>query len=269
MPGGDVTGAPAIGIGLIGKLPAHGDFVRRGQPAAVLALIDRWLDRELGAAVSAGIPLDEAVTALDGAHGAFAHDGGIVLAALVASGDGVGRRFPLVATLTGAAAGPDAAKAWCAAAADALAAARDGGDDADAALSAVAAITPPAWAGDIPTTGWWRGGDATADGGAAADGAAADATPTRAAADRDADADAAPNAAPPTTAPATPVPAANEADGDATLPLADATPVAPAKRWWRLRRDDATTPAPATDAIPPAALPTGAAFRALLAEARA
>ena len=51
---------------LFGKLPAHGDFVRRGGPGAVLTRIDDWLDGELGGAVAAGMPLDEAVAALDG-----------------------------------------------------------------------------------------------------------------------------------------------------------------------------------------------------------
>ena len=292
MGGGTGAGDGGGGIvGIVGKLPAHGDFVRRGQPVAMLASIDRWLDKEFGAIVGTGTPLDHAVDALDGVRGVFGHGGAPVLTTLIASGDAVGRRFPLVATLTGTRAGHHAAEAWCAAAAAALAATRDNGGDADAALAAVATIAPPtATAGDTPATGWWRAGDDGTDGGAA-DGGAADGG---AASDRDADAPAAMNeaddtaalsqhASPPVAAneangapggpadfapSAMPNPAADEADGDATLPLAKAAPATPAKRWWRPRRADAAPPAaPAIAAPAAAALPTGAAFRALL-EAR-
>ena len=160
MPGGDVmVVGDAQVIGLFGKLPAHGDFVRRGGPAVVLEMIDRWLDQELGAIVATGMLLGDAVDALDGAHGAFAHNGGMVLAALIAGGDGVGRRFPVVATLTGTPARQDAAAAWCAAARDALAVVRDGGGNGDAALAAIAKIALPAAAPNA-VTGWWRGGRA-------------------------------------------------------------------------------------------------------------
>jgi type VI secretion system protein ImpM len=164
MPGGDVNGMPVLG--LVGKLPAHGDFVRRGGPAAVLAQVDAWLDQELGGAVAAGITLDEAVDALDGWRFATHGAGGPVIAVAVASGDGVGRVFPLVATLAGAAVACVEAESWCAAAADAIAAVRDAGQGADAALAALAAIEPPG--GDGPaTTGWWHPDDAAAAGEAA------------------------------------------------------------------------------------------------------
>ncbi len=165
MPGGDVTAAsaPTPVVGIVGKLPAHGDFVRRGGPGAVMTRIDDWLDGELGGAVAAGMPLDAAVAALDGWRFAFAATDGPVIAVVVASGDGVGRIFPLVATVTGAAAGREAAETWCAAAADALVAVRDAGQGADAALAAVAAIDPPGDAAAAPATGWWHpGADAPA-----------------------------------------------------------------------------------------------------------
>ena len=162
MPGGDVTAAaaPTPIIGIVGKLPAHGDFVRRGGPGAVLTRIDDWLDGELGGAVATEMPLDAAVAALDGWRFAFAGTDGPVIAVAVASGDGVGRLFPLVATVTGASAGREAAETWCAAAADALVMVRDAGQGADAALAAVAAIDPPAddEIGDAagPAGGWWH-----------------------------------------------------------------------------------------------------------------
>lgn len=158
MPGGDVTAAsaPTPIIGIVGKLPAHGDFVRRGGPGAVLTRIDDWLDGELGGAVAARMPLDAAVAALDGWRFAFAGTDGLAIAVVVASGDGVGRFFPLVATVTGASAGHEAADTWCAAAADALVAVRDAGQGADAALAAVAAIDPPGDKAAAPVAGWWH-----------------------------------------------------------------------------------------------------------------
>jgi type VI secretion system protein ImpM len=164
MPGGDVNGVPVLG--LVGKLPAHGDFVRRGGPAAVLAQVDAWLDHELGGAAAAGIMLDDAVEALDGWRFATHGAGGPVIAVAVASGDGVGRVFPLVATLAGVAVARGEAETWCAAAADAIAAVRDAGQGADAALAALAAIEPPGGAGPA-TSGWWHPGEDVAAGEAA------------------------------------------------------------------------------------------------------
>jgi type VI secretion system protein ImpM len=168
MPGDDVMAAPSpvagpvVGpvVGVIGKLPAHGDFVRRGGPATVLTRIDAWLDGELGGAIAAGMTLDAAVAALDGCRFAFLADGASVVAVVMASGDRVGRVFPLVASVTGAAMGLAAAETWCAAAADALIAIRDAGQGADIALAAVAAIDPPAGDDAMPAAGWWHPGDA-------------------------------------------------------------------------------------------------------------
>lgn len=39
--------------GLFGKLPAHGDFVRRGWPDETVDAVDRWLTKTVGAARSA------------------------------------------------------------------------------------------------------------------------------------------------------------------------------------------------------------------------
>lgn len=145
-----MASAPPL-VGIVGKLPAHGDFVRRGGPAEVLALVDRWLDAELGKVVGEGMALEEAVDALDGWRFRFVAPGATALASLIASGDRVGRRFPLVATITGS----DGAEDWCAAAATALAGVRNAGDNADAALAALAAIPVPD-EGNTDTPGWWR-----------------------------------------------------------------------------------------------------------------
>ena len=90
--------------GLFGKLPAHGDFVRRGLPEPFVEAWDSWVQEGLAAAREAlGEGFAEAWAAAPawrfrlppGACGAEAA-AGVVLA----SEDMVGRRFPLaVATL--------------------------------------------------------------------------------------------------------------------------------------------------------------------------
>jgi len=151
------VGAPT---GLVGKLPAHGDFVRRGGPAPVLAALDEWLDRELSLAPD----LAERRDALDGWRFAARVAGHDVLGAMVASVDAVGREFPLVAVLSpGAAVAFEQADAWCTGASEALAQARDGGLRADAVTVALAEIATPA-RGAEGTGGWWRTGDAAPTG---------------------------------------------------------------------------------------------------------
>lgn len=163
MPGDDVMAASAPVaapvVGVVGKLPAHGDFVRRGGPGTVLMRIDAWLDGELGGAIATGMTLDAAVAALDGCRVAFMAEDTPVVVVVMASGDRVGRVFPLVASVTGAAMGLAAAETWCAAAADALIAVRDAGQGADVAAAAVAAIDPPGGDDAMPAAGWWRPGE--------------------------------------------------------------------------------------------------------------
>ena len=96
MPGGPVTAAGRWA--LFGKLPAHGDFVRRGDPTLVRRL-DEWLTLEVGRlARGRGDALDGL---LSGLHvWSFVLPDGLA-GALSASHDRVGRVFPLVCCASG------------------------------------------------------------------------------------------------------------------------------------------------------------------------
>lgn len=142
-------------IGLAGKLPAHGDFVRRGGPAAVLAALDRWLDVELGRAPDLLARID-ALAEWRFAVRLEEHD---VLGVMMASGDAVGRRFPILATLAianGATVARPAAASWGDAVVLALAGSRDGAGRADEAIAALEAVARPATGGAETAAGWWR-----------------------------------------------------------------------------------------------------------------
>ena len=155
-PGPDAE-APAMPIGLYGKLPAHGDFVRRALPDSFVGAWDGWLQAGLTAAREAlGEAFEEAWAAAPtwrfhlpaGACGPDA-----VAGVLLPSADLVGRRFPLtLAALLPAGEAPPAA-GWYAAVEAAACAGRDGGAGADALLAALPALP---WPGeDAPAPGWW------------------------------------------------------------------------------------------------------------------
>lgn len=160
-------------VGLFGKLPAHGDFIRRGLPAAVATRLDGWLQAELGraadpqATITAIVPFRLASTAIAA--------GQLALGALVASRDRIGRAFPLVALrLSPHPSGalpepmPAAWDDWCGRAETILVAARNAAWTADATQAAletaaratVAALVPaPVFAvpADLePATLTWR-----------------------------------------------------------------------------------------------------------------
>ena len=138
--------------GLFGKLPAHGDFVRRGLPRSFVAPWDEWLSAGIEAARAT---LDEG---WDSAWEAapvwrFRLSPGLcgpdaVVGVMATSQDMVGRRFPLTlaAILPGAAVPPP--DDWFAALEAALLDARAGGMDADA----LAAMLPPPPADDPDAT---------------------------------------------------------------------------------------------------------------------
>lgn len=136
--------ADSVGTGLFGKLPAHGDFVRRALPRSFVEPWDAWLSQGMEAARAAlGEGWEAAWDAAPpwrfrlapGACGPHA-----AMGVLVTSTDLVGRRFPLtvVAVLPAAALPPPAP--WFAALEEAALAARAGGLDADALLARL----PPA-----------------------------------------------------------------------------------------------------------------------------
>lgn len=119
MPGRPLTGDPRMA--LFGKLPAHGDFIRRGEGALVRRL-DLWLTGEIERLAMAEDDLDARLSTLP--TWCFRLPGDVA-GALVASHDKVGRVFPLVACV-------DTTIRSAERAADALTQARDGGIAADA-----------------------------------------------------------------------------------------------------------------------------------------
>lgn len=135
-------------VGLFGKLPAHGDFVRRGLPPAFCDPLDAWLASGVVAAREAlGGRFDDAWDAAPawrfalppGACGTHAAAG-----VLLCSRDAVGRRFPLVVAALG-----DADAGWFA---RAEGVARMPMHDADALL---AALPIPEADGTPAPAGWW------------------------------------------------------------------------------------------------------------------
>jgi type VI secretion system protein ImpM len=158
MPGEPLTPPTvAAAIGLTGKLPAHGDFVRRGDGPAT-ARYDRWLsaalaeyataDRDALADRMSGMPPWRFV----------ATDNEVLAGAMIASHDKVGRIYPLIGLAILSDVSQLQAEHWSAQAEAILLAARDAGVTADmlaAALSAVPVSTDPDTA--PPHTSWWHG----------------------------------------------------------------------------------------------------------------
>lgn len=145
MSGGPVTVPHAWA--LFGKLPAHGDFVRRGDPALVQRL-DDWLTLEVERlARSRGDALDGLLSELP-IWGFVLPDG--LAGALSASHDRVGRVFPLVCCASGGrGVARDAALLLARAEADML--------DVNALAAGLSATgeRDDAVAGDPETPGWW------------------------------------------------------------------------------------------------------------------
>ncbi|HEX8446833.1 MAG TPA: type VI secretion system-associated protein TagF [Sphingomonas sp.] len=142
MPGDALT-APTSGM--FGKLPAHGDFIRRGD-AAVIARLDGWLSAEL-ARIAAADPhaLDDRLATLPCWRWIAALDLGVLSGAIGPSHDRVGRCYPLILFTT-----TPVSDAWFDAADAAIMA--DSGSAADALLAALPMDPPPAPA----PFGWWR-----------------------------------------------------------------------------------------------------------------
>lgn len=157
MPGSALIGP--LPAGVVGKLPAHGDFVRRGTDAALLGWFDRWLAEELGRADPEW--LEERLPLLPGWCFLLAGEARCILGVMMASGDRVGRVFPVVAFA--AAERPVTladARRWCEAAREMIATARDDGADAAAivvALSGLAVEAGEADASPASGTWWWIG----------------------------------------------------------------------------------------------------------------
>lgn len=146
--------------GVFGKMPAHGDFVRRGWDDVTIDALDAWC----GDAVRGLREHDHAENSGPGAQivRLWVPPGALGNAALhiaaAPSRDRVGRAFMLVAGVAGEAAWGHAQAAG-ERLTDALRPALAGDRDADATLAAVAATLDGARAiDDAPTTvRWWCG----------------------------------------------------------------------------------------------------------------
>lgn len=142
--------------GLFGKVPAHGDFVRRGLPTSFVGPWDSWLQEGMATARERlGARWAEA---WDGAPpwrfalpaGACGPDA--VAGVLLPSEDMVGRRFPITLAALLPPNEPMPAPAWFAALEAAALAGRAGHGDADALAAAIplpgaepAEVAPMAW----------------------------------------------------------------------------------------------------------------------------
>jgi type VI secretion system protein ImpM len=146
-----VSGSP----GLFGKLPAHGDFVRRGLARATVARIDSWLaawlgaaHRELGAGFERRLGAMPPQRLMSG-PGVLAPAS--LVGVLVPSRDAVGRAFVLVVLAPVAdAPGQGTIGVWLAQAEALAVAAANGLLDADGLLAALTDLPPPR--GTVPAT---------------------------------------------------------------------------------------------------------------------
>lgn len=180
--------AALTALGLYGKLPAHGDFVRRALPKTFVDPWDAWLQAGIAAARAAlGEAWEDAWR--DGPVWRFALPAGAcgpeaVAGVLVPSEDSVGRRFPLTlaAIFVAGAAAAQAEERWFDALERLAQTGRAGGADADALA---AALPLPASAAARPVRdevmALLDGEDDTAEG-EAADGGGEPAFPDRPAA---------------------------------------------------------------------------------------
>jgi len=150
----DLSGAP-IALGIYGKMPAHGDFVRRGLPSSFVTPWDAWLAAGVAAARE---QLAEGFAQVwdDAPAWRFALPAGVcgpdaVAGVMLPSEDTVGRRFPLTAAAL-LPPGVVAEEAWFDRLEAAVRAARHGSIDADGMIRAMqtsAELEPEAPAGDV------------------------------------------------------------------------------------------------------------------------
>lgn len=132
--------------GLFGKLPAHGDFVRRGLPRSFIGPWDEWLSAGIEASRrDLGPDWDHAWAAAPAwrfrlAPGACGPDAAVGV--MVTSADTVGRRFPLTLAAVLPAAAIPPPEAWFDALEEAASSARTGDVDADGLLARLPAPPP-------------------------------------------------------------------------------------------------------------------------------
>ena len=187
----ELSGAP-LALGIYGKMPAHGDFVRRGLPSSFVTPWDAWLSAGVAAARE---QLEEGFAAVwdEAPAWRFSLPAGVcgpdaVAGVMLPSEDTVGRRFPLTAAAL-LPLGVIPEEAWFGRLEAAVRAARQGSIDADGMIRAMQSTPEPeheAAPGDVlGMLGGGMAGMALAGSGAiaAAAPAASDAGQWRAAAD--------------------------------------------------------------------------------------
>jgi serine/threonine protein phosphatase Stp1 len=137
-------------MGIYGKLPSHGDFVRRGLPQSFVVPWDQWLQTVLESARES-LGGEGFAAAWDAAPGwrfqllpGVCGDAGVA-GVLLPSRDSVGRRFPLTLASLAAAGLAPPARDWYDEVEMLGQAGRDRGDSIDALLAALP--------GDLVTTG--------------------------------------------------------------------------------------------------------------------
>jgi len=149
-----------MAVGLFGKLPAHGDFVRRNLPDGFVAPWDAWLQEGIALARDdLGAAFAEAWAA--GPAWRFRLPAGAcgeapVAGVLLPSEDLVGRHFPVTVAATLDDLSPPPSASWYDAVEAAARAGRDGGGNADSLLAGLPA--EPWGDADAPEPGWWRTG---------------------------------------------------------------------------------------------------------------
>jgi serine/threonine protein phosphatase Stp1 len=145
-------------IGVFGKLPAHGDFVRRGLPQSFIGPWDAWLQAGIGVArgtLSDGFDARWAATPAwrfflpAGACGPLAAAG-----VLLPSADAVGRPFPLTLAALMAPGEPPPGPNWFDAVEAAALAARDRAELVDVLVATLPAVLPLP-PGALLGQGWW------------------------------------------------------------------------------------------------------------------
>ncbi len=141
----ELSGAP-LALGIYGKMPAHGDFVRRGLPSSFVTPWDAWLSAGVAAARD---QLEEGFAAVwdEAPAWRFSLPAGVcgpdaVVGVMLPSEDTVGRRFPLTAAAL-LPPGVIPEEAWFARLEAAVRAARQGAIDADGMIRAMQSEPEP------------------------------------------------------------------------------------------------------------------------------
>lgn len=147
MPGSPVAPPPGAFVGIYGKIPAAGDFVRRGLPGALVAQLQDWLQDGLAALAERNNgdldPVLQRAGAWRFAAGAGVLAPSCVMGVMKPSRDKVGRLYPCIALRTSADLEVEGALRSTAWYADLEAILGDEGRDAEALFTALAALGAP------------------------------------------------------------------------------------------------------------------------------